>query len=157
MVGWAFPIFSPSPENFPRKIKFSGLCTIFWRHPRKTPKKGHFWHTPPTPQNPGVTFFCGKGDRFHSKWPDFHDFGAFDKEGGTPLYPQKGSKSTKIGPLSWECPPDHPLLRLTVGFPNITFILFIHHFILYKFFWFLCKLSSMYIYITRIEGIRRFT
>ena len=46
--------------------------------------------------------------------------------GGIAEYPLliKGSKSMKFGPLSWECPPDHPLLRLTVGFPNISIIIF---------------------------------
>ena len=29
----------------------------------------------------------------------------------------------------WECPPDHPLLRLTVGFPNNTILIYLYFFI----------------------------
>ena len=74
---------------------------------------------PPPPKTPGVTFFCGKGDRFHTKWPDFHDFGAFDKEGGYMAYTTKRLKNHEIRADIWECPPDHPLLRLNIGLLNL--------------------------------------
>ena len=121
------PPKTPQNDNKYQKNTLKTRKTHFWPHFQKLLLPFN------QAEKPGVTLFCGKGDRFHSKWPDFHDFGAFDKEGGSPPFPQKG-QNHEIRADVWECPPDHPLLRLNIGFPNITFLT--HLFYYNKFFCF---------------------
>ena len=112
-------------RKFSKKDKIFGPLFNFLTTPPKIPQNTPHPPLPPPPKTPGVTFFCGKGDRFHSKWPDFHDFGAFDKEGGIWPIPQKGSKTMKFGPISGNAHPT-PLLRLNI----VLFLLHIYLFYL---------------------------
>ena len=72
--------------------------------------------------NPTVNLRRGwSGGHSHRFGPNFIDFEPLIRRGGYSAIPPKRLKIDEIRAVYWECPPDHPLLRLNVGFPNNTF------------------------------------